>query len=486
MNWLEGKMRINSERSTAARAAASAALGLVLLAVGATPAHAETVREQQWHLDAMQADEIWKISTGRGVTVAVLDSGVDDAIPDLQGQVLDGKDFSRLEGDEHRDIDNHGTGMAALIAGTGKRGPVQGSYGLAPGSKILPVRVQYAKERWGGEGAKETYAGAMSKAIRFAADSEAKVINVSVGNNRGDSPELAAAVKYALGKNKLIFAAVGNSGDTRNEVEYPAGTPGVVGVGGLDRKAARLSQSQYGPQVDLSAPGEEITNACTGGTQLCEGSGTSSATALASASAALIWSKHPDWTNNQVLRVMLNTASGVKGGDRRSDQVGYGAVRPLLALTNPGDPGPAGEYPLPDLKEAAAASPSPNASEAAGDSSTDEENPAEAAASDEGGGTGLWIGLGVGAALLIGGAVAVAVVRSRRRAALSSQQPTAPPFSPYQQQPYQHQPYQHQPYQHQQTNPPYPPYDGSPHHPGSPPQTPPAHPQGPGSQGFTS
>ncbi|WP_344280975.1 type VII secretion-associated serine protease mycosin [Streptomyces hebeiensis] len=469
-------MRTNSRRPIVFKPAASAALGLLLLSVAATPAHADTVRERQWHLDAMGADKIWKISTGRGVTVAVLDSGVDDSIPDLQGQVLEGKDFSRLEGDENRDIDNHGTGMAALIAGTGKRGPAQGSYGLAPGSKILPVRVQYAKERWGGEGAKETYAGVMSKAIRFAADSDAKVINISVGYNRGDSPELDAAVKYALGRGKLVFAAVGNSGDVRNEVEYPAGTPGVVGVGGLDKKASRISQSQYGPQVDISAPGADITNACSGGTELCKGSGTSSATALASASAALIWSKHPDWTNNQVLRVMLNTASGVKSGAKRNDRVGYGAVRPLVALTNPGDPGPAGEYPLPDLKEAASASPSPNASEAAGDSSTDEENPEAAAASDESGGTGLWIGLGVGAALVIGGAVAVVAVRSRRRAALSWQQPTAPAFPPYQQQPYQHQPYQHQ-----QTNPPYPSYDGSPHHPGSPPQTPPAHPQGPGS-----
>ncbi|MER7998553.1 type VII secretion-associated serine protease mycosin [Streptomyces sp. NPDC095613] len=475
MNWLEGKMRINSERSAAARAVASAALGMALLAIAATPAHAETVREQQWHLDAMQADEAWKISKGRGVTVAVLDSGVDDTIPDLKGQVLEGRDFSELSGDENNDIDNHGTGMASLIAGMGGRGPAQGSYGLAPEAKILPVRIQYSQERMREKSARDTFAGSMSEAIRFAADSDAQIINISVAGN-GGSAELTKAVKYAHDKNKLIFAGVGNGGELGYDPQYPASTPGVVGVGGLDRKASRMSVSQYGPEVDISAPGEEITNACTGGTGLCEGSGTSAATALASASAALIWSKHPDWTNNQVLRVMLNTASGVKGGDRRSDQVGYGAVRPLLALTNPGDPGPAGEYPLPDLKEAASASPSPNASEAAGDSSTDEENPAAAAASDEGGGTGLWIGLGVGAALLIGGAVAVAVVRSRRRAALSSQQPTAPAFPPYQQQPYQHQPYQHQ-----QTNPPYPPYDGSPHHPGSPPQTPPAHPQGPGS-----
>ncbi|MFD5033789.1 type VII secretion-associated serine protease mycosin [Streptomyces sp. NPDC058405] len=462
----------------------STGLGLMLLGVAATPAHAETVREQQWHLDAMKADEIWKISTGRGVTVAVLDSGVDDSIPDLQGQVLEGKDFSELSGDENRDIDNHGTGMAALIAGTGKRGPTQGSYGLAPGAKILPVRIQYAAERLMEKNANDTFAKSMSEAIQFAADSDAKVINISVAYSEGGSTELTGAVKYALGKGKLIFAGVGNNGAKGNEVQYPAATPGVVGVGGLDKDAARMSVSEYGPQVDISAPGKDITNACTGGTQLCEGTGTSSSTALASASAALIWSKHPDWTNNQVLRVMLNTASGVKGGAKRSDQVGYGAVRPLLALTTPGDPGPADEYPLPDLAAAAPKPSAPEASKAPGGTDGDQQSepPAAAAASDDGGNTGLWIGLGIGAALVIGAAVAVPIVRSRRRAAVLPQpQPPAPGFAPYQQQPYQPQPYQPQPYQPQQQNTPYPPY--TPPQPGQGQHAPHADPRGPGYPG---
>ncbi|MFD5116863.1 type VII secretion-associated serine protease mycosin [Streptomyces sp. NPDC058391] len=469
-------MHINCGRSAGFRCAVSTGLGLMLLGVAATPAHAETVRDQQWHLDAMKADEIWKISTGRGITVAVIDSGVDDSVPDLRGQVLEGEDLSGLSGDENNDVDNHGTAMAALIAATGKRGPTQGSYGLAPGSKILPIRFPYAEERWGAKGAKESFAESMSKAIRFAADSDAKVINISVGNDEGGAPELTEAVKYALDKDKLIFSSVGNDGAKGNQIQYPAATPGVVGVGALDRNAARTSVSQWGPQVDLSAPGEDITNACSGGTQLCEGTGTSPATALASASAALIWSKHPDWTNNQVLRVMLNTASGVKGGAKRSDQVGYGAVRPLLALTAPGDPGPADEYPLPDLAAAAPKPSAPEASKAPGGTDGDQQSepPAAAAASDDGGNTGLWIGLGIGAALVIGAAVAVPIVRSRRRAAVPPQpQPPAPGFAPYQQQPYQPQPYQPQ-----QQNTPYPPY--TPPQPGQGQHAPHADPRGPG------
>ena len=88
--------------------------------------------------------------------------------------------------------------------------------------------------------------------------------------------------------------------------------------------------------------------------------GTSDATALASASAALIWSVHPDWTNNQVLRVMLNTIGGPTDGAKRNDAIGYGIVRPRIALTNPGDPGPADKYPLPDYPVAASASPTPS------------------------------------------------------------------------------------------------------------------------------
>ncbi|MEK8143493.1 S8 family serine peptidase [Streptomyces sp. M10(2022)] len=137
------------------------------------------------------------------------------------------------------------------------------------------------------------------------------------------------AVKYALDEGALIFASVGNGGDGANLLEYPAGTPGVVGVGAIGKDLQKTGESQSGPQVDLAAPGEEMVHACGGsGTGMCKTSGTSDATAIASASAALIWSKHPDWTNNQVLRVLLNTASGPTSDAARNDYVGYGGVRP--------------------------------------------------------------------------------------------------------------------------------------------------------------
>ncbi|WP_323180167.1 type VII secretion-associated serine protease mycosin [Streptomyces sp. NBC_01363] len=385
----------------------------------------------QWHLDAMRADEMWKTSTGKGVVVAVLDSGVDPANPDLVGQVLKGKNLEPdVAGDEHTDYDGHGTSMAGLIAGTGRSNGGNGAFGLAPGVKILPVRMPDS-----GVGATQADGDAKFNrvapvAIRYAVEHGAKVINISLGAQAG-SQALTDAVKYALGKGSLIFAAAGNSGEGANLLEYPVGTPGVVGVGAIGHDSKKTDESQHGPQIDLTAPGIDMVHPCTGGTQLCKTSGTSDATALASASAALIWAKHPDWTNNQVLRVMLNTAGAPTSGAKRNNYVGYGIVRPRIALKTPGDPGPADVYPLPDLAAAEKPSPSPSAkpSKAPGGSANDERPAAAASAPDDSSGnTGLWIGLGVGAVALIGVIAAALVVHSRRRTTTAA----APPASTYQ------------------------------------------------------
>ncbi|MFJ9371927.1 S8 family serine peptidase [Streptomyces sp. NPDC101455] len=151
---------------------------------------------------------------------------------------------------------------------------------------------------------------------------------------------------------------------------------------------------------------------------LCRGHGTSDATALASASAALIWSKHPTWTNNQVLRVLLNTVGAPTDGAKRNDSIGYGIVRPRIALQRPGDPGPAGEYPLPDLAAAqASTSPSSRASDssAAGAPAKADKLPASASPSGGSGGSVLWTGLAVGSVVVLGAGAVVLAVRRRRQ-----------------------------------------------------------------------
>ncbi|OLZ60741.1 type VII secretion-associated serine protease mycosin [Streptomyces sp. IMTB 2501] len=415
------------------KAAAAAVLGLLLVGAAGQPAYAEGMRAQQWFLDAMKAEQMWRTSTGKSITVAVIDTGVDAGNADLKGRVLPGKDFAVGQaGDEHIDYDGHGTGMAGLIAGTGAADGGNGAFGLAPGAKILPVRMPKSTTAANEAASIEQFNQVLPKAIRYAADAGAQVINISMGAEEG-SPEVTAAVKYALGKGALVFAGVGNSGDKGNPVEYPAATPGVVGVAAVGKDLRRTSWSEYGPQVDMSAPGADMVAACTSTTGFCKTDGTSEATAVASASAALIWSKHPDWTNNQVLRVMLNTIGAPTDGAKRNDSIGYGIVRPRVALQNPGDPGPANVYPLPGLKDVASKPTSPKASQTAGGAAPARNDNSAAAASSSDADNTLWIALGVGAVVLLGAAITIAAVVRRRRTT-TAPLPTpfpAPGRSPY-------------------------------------------------------
>ncbi|MFE1172133.1 type VII secretion-associated serine protease mycosin [Streptomyces sp. NPDC058773] len=314
----------------------------------APTASAADKRSRQWYLDAMQAERMWQTSTGEGVSVAVIDSGVDDSVPELRGQLRPGKDFSGQGRGANHDDEGHGTSMAMIIAG---RSSGSGTWGLAPGAKILPIRS--VSGDWSSN---------MAKSIRYAADQGAKVINISQAGTATAETEAALqpAVDYAHKKGSLIFAGTGNDGAKGNLPRYPAGLPGVVGVSAVDRSLKVANFSTHGPQVALAAPGVGIPTRCTKKLLGCTEEGTSDATALASASAALIWSAHPTWTNNQVLRVMMETAGKPKDGKVPSKYLGYGIVRPRkVLLDKEGDPGPADVSPLPAARGTAAPTKAP-------------------------------------------------------------------------------------------------------------------------------
>ncbi|MEE1788907.1 type VII secretion-associated serine protease mycosin [Streptomyces sp. SP17BM10] len=315
-----------------------------------TPAVADgSIRDDQWHLDAMHAPEMWKTSTGQGVTVAVIDGGFKFDHPDLVGQLLPGKDFSRSVGGVGTDLKGHGTQIASIIAGTGNGMGGRGAYGLAPGAKILPLKIDNGEESGV---TSHIFLDQIGQAIDYAIDQGAKIINISQGTAEvtvapDDTAKLTSVLARAAAKGALVVASVGNSARDGNLVEYPGGLPYVVGAGAVDKNLTATTESQQGPQVDLVAPGMDIIDACTGATGYCKAHGTSASTALVSASAALVWAVHADWTANQVLRVLINTAGKPSDGSSRNDSVGYGAVRPRIALTTPGDPGPADVYPIP-------------------------------------------------------------------------------------------------------------------------------------------
>ncbi|HWU12030.1 MAG TPA: S8 family serine peptidase [Streptomyces sp.] len=382
---------------------------------GAAPsAAAADVQSKQWYLSAMQAEEMWKTTTGEGIKIAVIDTGVNASTPSLEGQVLKGLDTTGVEGEETDDYEGHGTTMAELIAGTGKGG---GLKGLAPGAKIIPMRVAAAD--WHPKGSVNSLDTV--DAIRAAADSEAKIISMSYGNDFMLDEELEA-VQYAQSKGKLFFAAVGNEAKEGNPVSYPAAYPEVVGVSSADRAGKVAEYSQNGSTVDIAAPGNDVPYWCDETFQgYCEGDGgTSAATAIASASAALVWSAHPDWTANQVLNVLFDTASRDWEKGTLSKYLGHGLIRPSMnILKGKGAPGAPDISPLTKKKtsgSAGSAAPSAPASSQPEKKEKAEDTAMADSGTEKNDGGQLGLILGGAAVILVLGGGAFVLVRKRRTA----------------------------------------------------------------------
>ncbi|MFF8407806.1 S8 family serine peptidase [Streptomyces omiyaensis] len=428
-----GRLRRAMLGTTATVVLATALVGVAPTAVAAD------AQSQQWYLDAMGAEDIWKKTTGAGITVAVIDTGVNPDTPSLKGKVLKGWDAAEAKGDETDDYEGHGTSIAELIVGSGASGGIKG---LAPDAKVIPYRVSDTKM----QNSEAVNAYDMEEAIKAAADSDAKIINISFGTEYYSS-SIRKSVQYAHNKGKLVFAAVGNSGDEDNKKQYPASYPEAVAVAGIDRNGKVGPYSQHGDYVDIAAPGTAIPKWCDETFQkYCVENGTSFATAIASASAALVWSAHPEWTGNQVLRALFESASRNDDWEPGSvsTYLGHGLIRPNANISRgEGKPGDANISPLTNeptgggtsggTASAAPSAPSATASDggapasAAPSASTSAQAPdakpsdgtavagsGESAEAESGGSTGIVIG--VVAAVAVLAAAGVLVARRRRSA----------------------------------------------------------------------
>ncbi|GHB40533.1 type VII secretion-associated serine protease [Streptomyces umbrinus] len=323
-------------------------VGLMAAAIAllpATAAHADGIRAKQWALDAMHTQEAWQTTKGKGITVAVLDTGVDDEHPDLEGNVLTGKDmvgFGAGRGD--RPWARHGTAMAGIIAGHGHgAGDSDGVMGIAPEAKILPVRVILEDGDSARGKARNTRGNALAEGIRWAADHDADVINLSLGDDsKSAHPEASedAAVQYALKKGAVVVASAGNGGEKGDHISYPAAYPGVIAATAVDRYGTRASFSTRRWYATVSAPGVDVVIADPD-RKYYEGWGTSAASAFVSGAVALIKAAHPGLSPAQIKQLLEDTARDAPTGGR-DDSRGFGFVDPAAAIKEGADLKPEG------------------------------------------------------------------------------------------------------------------------------------------------
>jgi len=274
----------------------------------------------QWSLTRIGAPQAWDVTTGSSdLTITIVDSGIDLDHPDLSGKIIPGYDY--LNGDWDPDDDyGHGTHVAGIAAAWTNNG--LGVAGVSWGARLMALKVLDA----GGSG---TYADVAS-AVTYAANHGAKIINLSLGGDY-DSQTLHDAVIYAHNAGCVLAAATGNDGGS--VVLYPAQYAEALAVAATGSTDQRAWFSNYGPEVDVAAPGVGIYSTYLGGGYTSM-DGTSMAAPHVAGLAALIWSEYPGYTNDQVEGRIERTALdlGAAGWDR---YYGYGRIDAQAALCTP-------------------------------------------------------------------------------------------------------------------------------------------------------
>lgn len=246
-----------------------------------------------WQVTRPELPLAWQVTTGPGVVVAVVDTGVQPDHPALRGRVLPGYDFVNAD-DDAADDDGHGTAVAGVIAADG-----EGAAGACTGCRILPVKVLAANGTgdW----------GTIAAGIVWAADHGAQVINLSFGAPHA-LDVVAAAVAYAESKGAIVVAAAGNAGVS--VPFYPAAYPGVISVAGVDQNDVRYSWSNFGSWVTVAAPGCMTTTWLSGGytPDFC---GTSTAAPFVAGLAGLARSFRPTVASTDFASALARSAAPV-------------------------------------------------------------------------------------------------------------------------------------------------------------------------------
>ncbi|WP_456423051.1 S8 family serine peptidase [Thermococcus sp.] len=292
----------------------------------------------------ISAPEVWNVGyDGSGVTVAVIDTGIDASHPDLQGKVIGWKDFVNNKTTPYDD-NGHGTHVAGIIASTGAAS--DGKYkGVAPGAKLVGVKVLGGD----GSGSVSTIIAGVDWVIQHKDEYNISVINLSLGSSQSSdgTDALSQEVDKAWEDGIVVCVAAGNSGPDTYTIGSPAAAPDVITVGAVDKNDVITSFSSRGPTADgrlkpeVVAPGNWIISDRAAGTQLTNelvgqyyvaAPGTSMATPHVSGAVALLREAHPDWTPDKIKYVLEITADVVNASAIAGIAYGAGRINVYEAL----------------------------------------------------------------------------------------------------------------------------------------------------------
>jgi subtilisin family serine protease len=272
----------------------------------------------EWHLSKVNAPTAWDSAAGSGITIAILDSGINSAHPDLKANLVAGYNFYSNNTDV-TDVCGHGTAVAGVAAASSNN--ALGVAGVAGSARIMPLRVAYSDSA-----GCHAYYSTIASALTYAADNGARVANVSYGGVAG-SASVQSAARYMKGKGGLVFVSAGNNNIDENIVTDGS----MVAVSATDSADNKASFSSWGTFVALSAPGAGIWTTDNAGSYSAW-NGTSFSSPLSAGVAALVMSARPDLSAAQAESLLYSTAVDL-GAAGRDPVFGYGRVNAAAAVS---------------------------------------------------------------------------------------------------------------------------------------------------------
>ncbi|WP_449283061.1 S8 family serine peptidase [Leucobacter sp.] len=313
---------------------------------------------------AMGVPEDGLRATGEGVTVAIIDSGVDATRPQLADAFAPGSTSLIDDGERSDglgDPQGHGTALAGIIAARSAAG--SGVVGIAPDARIVSLRVFRGDDEESVDRGFGPDAERIASAIRIATDLGARVITVALSDDV-DTPALREATADAAARGALVVASAGNRStaeNTEDSPRYPAAYPEALAVTAVDTAGVATDASIHGPHVDVAAPGQDVLTASTGGgdcVYAADAPSSSFATAYAAGAAALLAEAYPD-EGPEGWAYRLEATGDRPDPDARNDLTGWGTIRPAAALDLRPDSTTRGPTsPFADTSDAARSTPS--------------------------------------------------------------------------------------------------------------------------------